>query len=40
MVETTYKMKVGTPLLFNLRLSRLVETTYKMKVGTPDNFTY
>ena len=38
MVETTYKMRVGTPLLLLTRQVRLVENTYKMRVGTPDNF--
>jgi hypothetical protein len=35
MVETTYKMKVGTPLSIRQLYAKQVETTYKMKVGTP-----
>ena len=35
MVETTYKMSVGTPCPKALVPQAAVETTYKMSVGTP-----
>ena len=35
MVETTYKMRVGTPSFAYKTKSLKVGTTYKMRVGTP-----
>ena len=37
MVETTYKMRVGTPDNFHINIVHLVETTYKISVGIKYN---